>query len=502
MATWSDWSTGVDHHHLLLERAIEIVHVDPPPAAFVGAVLAAVHAFDQARVGAVLDEADATHGLDTTIDEVVFPSLRLVGTLWAGGTMDVAHEHLLSTAVAQWAAVRSALLQPGVARKGTVLLAAGPQDLITLALDCLGLLLNSRGVTVCNLGARTPARSLLVAARSINPTVVVLTSQNPSVASDAVDSVRAVAEAGFPVYFAGASFVLQLVRQNAPGIALDSTLGESAEMLTARHTTPLPGPPATRTGGRGVAAAVARAVTVARAVVVARGAQAVETSQRATSTHRAVEAAARTAALSAARARADRAEATRSAAQAVASDASLAAAAVQRRADASATTVREATEQAAALAAAHHPSGCDREADLIAFHLSAAAQAAALTAARETAAAATAVATAVAVAAAHIARTAAELDAAIEGQVAATAAQVHATAAATAHQVAAETTTRAASVATVAEEAVAAADVFDSRDAPPLGPGEDPLRAEAAGSSVGEDRGEPAGRARPGSSAR
>ena len=131
------------------------MHVDPAPATYVGTILTAVRSFNQSRIFGVLDDADASHGVDTTIDEIIFPSLRVVGTFWSSGTIDVAHEHLLSTAVARWVAAKSAVL-PQPSRKGTVLLSAGPQDMHTLALDCLDLLLASRGVEVCNLGAQTP----------------------------------------------------------------------------------------------------------------------------------------------------------------------------------------------------------------------------------------------------------------------------------------------------------------------------------------------------------
>jgi methanogenic corrinoid protein MtbC1 len=225
---------------------MEIVHVDPVPASYVGSLLTAVRSFDQYRVGAVLNEADAVHGVDTTVDEVVFPTLRVAGTFWASGTIDVAHEHMLATAVARWVAAKTAVL-PSPTRKGTVLLAAGPQDMHTLALDCLHLLLGSRGVEVCNLGALTPVASLLLAAGSILPTAVVLSSHTPTVASQAVRSVRAVAEAGIPVYFAGSSFTSQFFRQNTPGVPLDGSLRESAAMLAARHTTPPePTPPRVR----------------------------------------------------------------------------------------------------------------------------------------------------------------------------------------------------------------------------------------------------------------
>ena len=214
------------------------VPVNPSPATHVGGILTAVRAFRQAGVLAALDDAYATHGLGTTVDEVVLPSLRVVGTFWSSGTIDVAHEHLLSTAIARWVAARSAVL-PAPSRTGTILLATGPQDLHTLALDCLDLLLASRGVEICNLGAQTPAESLGVAARSLSPTAVVLCSHTPTVASQAVRSVRAVAELGVPVYFAGSSFGSSFFRENTPGLPLDGTLEEAAALLSRRHTTEL-----------------------------------------------------------------------------------------------------------------------------------------------------------------------------------------------------------------------------------------------------------------------
>ena len=213
------------------------MHVDPEPATFVGTILTAVRSLNQQRVGAALDDACATYGLDATIDEIIFPALRVVGTFWSSGTIDVAHEHLLSMAVTRWVAARAAAL-PAPARKGTILLAAGPQDLHTLALDCLDLLLASRGAEVCNLGAQTPVSSLLLAVRSLHPTAVVLSSHTPTVASQAVRSVRAMADLGVTVYFAGSSFASQFVRQNTPGVPLDGTLEEAAALIVGRHTTP------------------------------------------------------------------------------------------------------------------------------------------------------------------------------------------------------------------------------------------------------------------------
>jgi len=59
-----------------------------------------------------------------------------------------------------------------------------------------------------------------------------------TVASQAVRSVKAVAEAGIPVYFAGSSFSSQFFRQNTPGIPLDKTLREAADLIALRHSAP------------------------------------------------------------------------------------------------------------------------------------------------------------------------------------------------------------------------------------------------------------------------
>ena len=99
---------------------------------------------------------------------------------------------------------------------------------------------------MCNLGPQTPVALLLVAVRSVSPTAVVLSSHTPTVASQpasqpasqAVRSVKAVAEAGIPVYFAGSSFSSQFFRQNTPGIPLDKTLREAADLIALRHSAP------------------------------------------------------------------------------------------------------------------------------------------------------------------------------------------------------------------------------------------------------------------------
>lgn len=202
----------------------------------VSAVLVAVRSLNPWAIGTVLHDVADRRGLDVTIDEVVFPALRVVGSHWFTGSLDVAHEHLLSSAVTRW--VCSRLEQQHLHRRGRIVLAAGPHDQHVLGLDCLELLLAHRGVEVLNLGAQTPVESLVLAAAEAEAVAVVVCAHNSSVTTQAVRAVKAVAAAGFGVYYAGSSFESRFVRQHTPGQPLDGPLGVTASLLAGLHTLP------------------------------------------------------------------------------------------------------------------------------------------------------------------------------------------------------------------------------------------------------------------------
>lgn len=200
----------------------------------VSRVVAAALALRGALILPILDDAVQRLGLDTTVDEVVFPALHVVGASWAAGTSDPVQGLCLSNAVGRW--IGSRLHQELVRRRGCILLAAGPEDLHTAGLDCLELLLASRGVDVCNLGAQVPSASLLTAARATHAAAVVIYSHQPTAASQAVQAVRIVSAEGFSCYYAGSSFQSAFVRTQLPGEPLDAPLGRAAALLTRLHT--------------------------------------------------------------------------------------------------------------------------------------------------------------------------------------------------------------------------------------------------------------------------
>jgi hypothetical protein len=67
-------------------------------------LLASARVMDARRIRERLDRTADALGLDRTVDDVLLPALRLIGAQWAGGTVDVAAEHLLSTVTSSWLA--------------------------------------------------------------------------------------------------------------------------------------------------------------------------------------------------------------------------------------------------------------------------------------------------------------------------------------------------------------------------------------------------------------
>lgn len=214
-------------------------HTSAPTA--LPAILLAVQGFDTGRILDVLDVEAEHHGLDAVVDDVIFPALRTVGTYWAHGSFSVAHEHLFTAAATRWLYFRLAVLPvptsgPGVGdrRPQPVVLAAGPEDLHIIGLDCLELLLTARGVQTRNLAGRVPTDALVATAVAVDAAAVVICSHaapDATSASVATDTLRAAHAAGLAVYYAGSSFDSPFVQRRVPGTALDHSVAASADQL-------------------------------------------------------------------------------------------------------------------------------------------------------------------------------------------------------------------------------------------------------------------------------
>jgi MerR family transcriptional regulator, light-induced transcriptional regulator len=194
------------------------------------AVLTYTGRLDGRAITATLDRARALLGLERTVDDVLMPAMREIGRLWSIGERDVAHEHAATAAIHAWLG-RVRLTAPPPSQPGSVVLACGPHDAHTLALDCLAALLEHRGVDCRLLAARTPADSLVLAVQEAKATAAVVVSYLARYRPAAVLAIRGVAQTPASIYYAGAAFQHRRSRLGVPGIYLGDCVSRAADDL-------------------------------------------------------------------------------------------------------------------------------------------------------------------------------------------------------------------------------------------------------------------------------
>ena len=119
--------------------------------------------FDEARLLAALREAVAELGWADTLDQVVFPGLKRVGTYWESAVFPPANEHFASELISfELAAAYRDLPLPDASQPGIVM--ACPQDeRHTIGIQGLAMLLKSRGIRVIYLGGDVPTQDFVTA---------------------------------------------------------------------------------------------------------------------------------------------------------------------------------------------------------------------------------------------------------------------------------------------------------------------------------------------------
>jgi MerR family transcriptional regulator, light-induced transcriptional regulator len=209
----------------------------PEPArALVEAFLVAAQAMDPAHVRSCLDAAAEQLGLDAALDEVMMPAMRRLGRRWEVGRCDVGHEHLATEAVRTWLG-RIIAFAPQPQHPGPVVLACGPHDTHTLGLEALTALLVRDGRRCRLLGARTPVTALVTTARTVDAAAVVVVSHLSVGRRSAGDAIRAAAELGVPVFYAGNAFVA-LPTRRLPAVYLGDSLSAAARTVDAALRVP------------------------------------------------------------------------------------------------------------------------------------------------------------------------------------------------------------------------------------------------------------------------
>jgi excisionase family DNA binding protein len=112
-------------------------------------------------------------GADEVYLDLVAPAMSRIGERWADGEISIGDEHLATaTAIRLIGRVGPGFAKRGRTR-GVILVAGAPEDHHTLPTALLRDLLRSRGFDVQDLGANTPAESIIERARSIADLVAV-----------------------------------------------------------------------------------------------------------------------------------------------------------------------------------------------------------------------------------------------------------------------------------------------------------------------------------------
>lgn len=210
-----------------------LLDTDNPAQARVQRLLAASHRLEPRTVRQVLEDARAELGLGATLDEVLMPTMRQIGSWWESGHCDVAQEHLTTEAARGWLSWLVSIA-PAPAHPAPVLLACGPRDLHTLGLEALAALLAQEGIATRSLGARTPQRTLLAAVVATEAPAVVVVSHLPTQRRPAVEALLAVAGTGPLVFYAGNAFLFPDSREGVPGSYLGVNLTGAAAMIRER----------------------------------------------------------------------------------------------------------------------------------------------------------------------------------------------------------------------------------------------------------------------------
>jgi DNA-binding transcriptional MerR regulator/methylmalonyl-CoA mutase cobalamin-binding subunit len=131
-------------------------------------LLAAAHAYDEAGVHSVLDEALAGFALETV--------LREIGDEWERGELGIGEEHFATTVIRERLLSLSRLWSRGGGP--LAILACAPGERHDIGLIAFGLVLRSHGWRILFLGADTPVATLAKAAAAMKPQLVVVASMD------------------------------------------------------------------------------------------------------------------------------------------------------------------------------------------------------------------------------------------------------------------------------------------------------------------------------------
>lgn len=203
---------------------------DNPQLERITGVLAATRSGDAGSFRKILDASHLDLGLAATLDQVLMPAMRQVGEWWESGACDVSQEHFATATARSWLA-RVTVMAGIVTYEPPILIACGPHDMHTLGLEALAALLAERQRGSRILGARTSEQTLVAAVNASTDPSVVIVSHLASHRRSTIAVLKAVAQTGCPVFYAGNAFTFHGDRRGVPGTYLGESLSVAADTL-------------------------------------------------------------------------------------------------------------------------------------------------------------------------------------------------------------------------------------------------------------------------------
>ncbi len=148
-----------------LEQLLERQRSSPPPAD-IGEWMELLRRFDAVALSTALRGSYERQGATEFVSRTLGPLLQTVGRAWAGGNLEVRHEHFLTELLHDL--LRGLRLGIGAASSGpTLLLCTLEEDLHDLPVQMAALIAAEKGVRVRLLGRDTPLDQVLAAAKEM-----------------------------------------------------------------------------------------------------------------------------------------------------------------------------------------------------------------------------------------------------------------------------------------------------------------------------------------------
>jgi methanogenic corrinoid protein MtbC1 len=187
--------------------------------------------FDESTAEQVLNQAFATHPLETVCIEVLQRGLHEMGEMWYRNEATVQQEHFTS-ALAQRRLDALIAAAPAPTRPYSVLIGCTPGEQHVFVPLLLTLLLRRRGLKVIYLGANVPVQRFNETLQSVKPHLVVLSAQQLQTANALREAAAYLNANGGRVSYGGRIFnLIPELRKRIPAHFLGKSLQEAIQSV-------------------------------------------------------------------------------------------------------------------------------------------------------------------------------------------------------------------------------------------------------------------------------